>query len=209
MLVVTLLAAVALPLTAHGQERKSGKGKPASPTRGTPKTQAPQITYEQHLAAQLKLLGVLRRYAEILSEVTNAEAAGVAVARVEAITKEVAAAAEALVKLGPPTPEIEARLAKDPDLEVTSLRVAEQTRVAVKTLADDPESRVLLTPAIEGFQAALDQAQREADHPAGAPAKKEPVKGTAGPKPPETPVKKPDAEAEPPAGPAETARTGK
>jgi hypothetical protein len=169
---LTVLAAVAaLPL---GTESTSAQQKkPAAKSNATPGEKSSKPTgkkpaapgYEQHLEANLKLLTILSRYADTLAEATDAASTGLAVTRLESITEEAILAGEAIVKLGRPTPEIEGRLAKDPDLAVTSRRVAEHTRSAIESLASNDEIKPLLTPSIENFQTALNRIQQTAEDP--------------------------------------------
>jgi hypothetical protein len=157
--------------TVAAQEKKSGKSKAPLASKPGPGAAKPAAAagskYDQILAANLKLLNVLSRYADTLSGATDTATAGLALNQIETITKEAITAGEELVKLGKATPEMEAKLAKNPDLEVTSRRVAEQTRSAVKALAANPEVKAILTPAIENFQSAINRLQQDADDPKG------------------------------------------
>jgi hypothetical protein len=115
----------------------------------------------------MKLLNVLSRYAEVLAGATDPAAAALALPRIETITKDVITAGDEIVKLGRPAPELESKLARDAELEMTSRNVAEQTRTAVKAVSANSEVKSVLTPAIENFQAALNRIQQSADDPNG------------------------------------------
>lgn len=166
----------ALPLgieSASAQQKKPAAKSKAPPAEKSSKPTGKKPAtpgYEQHLEANLKLLTILSRYADTLAEATDAASAGLAVTRLESITKEAILAGEAIVKLGRPSPEIEGRLAKDPDLAVTSRRVAEHTRSAIESLASNNEVKTLLTPSIENFQTALNRIQQTAEDPSGPTA---------------------------------------
>ncbi|HWB06815.1 MAG TPA: hypothetical protein VG796_27570 [Verrucomicrobiales bacterium] len=155
------------PGPAGAQEKKPSKAKNSGTGKAAAKAPAAQSKYDQHLSANLKLLKVLSRYAETLSSATDATAAGMAVNQIETITKDAIIAGEELVKLGKPAPDVAIKLAQNPDLEVASRRVAEQTRTAVKALAGNDEAKNVLTPAIENFQSALNRIQQDATDPKG------------------------------------------
>jgi len=163
---------------ASAQEKKknprsksTAAGKPSAKSPAKPSGSATK--YDRYLAANMKFLNVLSRYADALAGATDAATAALAVTRIEAITKDAITAGEELVKLGRPEPAVEAKLAKDTDLEMTSRNVAEQTRSAVKSLAANAEVKTILTPAVENFQAALNRVQQAAEDPhgPGAPEK--------------------------------------
>ena len=194
---LALIAAVFLGQTgsSFAQEKKTVKPKTAPAKTPPAKVPGkPASKYDQHLAAQTKLLNVLSRYADALSGATDAGTAALALNQLEAITKDAIIAGEEVVKIGRPTPEIQTKLAKDPDLEVTSRRVAEQTRSAVKALASNTEVKTILAPAIENFQSALNRIQQDIDDPKGpGPSPKaQAAAGKPSPAPPagETPASK-------------------
>jgi len=175
------------------------KAKPAAKSSAKPTASAKPSTksgsktpavvdakLNQHVAANMKLLGVLSRYAQTLSSAKDAATAHQAATKLEVVTKDAVSAGEALVKLGKPDPELEMKLASDADLKMTSQSVAEQTRAAVKTLASNAEVKTILAPAIESFQAALNRVQQAADEPqavaetpAGAPDPNSPAPAPA------------------------------
>jgi len=168
-------AALVLTLTgpqAPAQAAKGGKSAKApaakSGTGAKPAARpAAPSQFDQHLAANLKFFRVLSHYAETLSGAQDATTAHEAVTKLEEITKEAITAGEELVKLGKPAPDLEAKLAANADLTMTAQTVAEQTRAAVKALAENAEIKTILAPAVENFQAALNRVQQAADEPAG------------------------------------------
>jgi hypothetical protein len=155
--------------SAQGNKQPRPKSAAAVKTAAKPSSKTPGATtkYDQHLAANMKLLNVLSRYAVTLARATDTASANLAVARIETITKEAITAGEELVKLGRPEPAVETKLAKDTDLEMASRNVAEQTRTAVKALAANAAVKAILAPAVENFQAALNRIQQAADDPQG------------------------------------------
>lgn len=130
----------------------------------------------------MKLFRVLSHYAEALSEAKDAATAHAAVTKLEGITRDAITAGEEIVKLGKPDAQLEAKLAVNPDLKMTAQTVAEQTRTAVKSLAENAEVKAILAPSVENFQAALNRVQEAADEPS-EPAKEAPA----------TPAAKPDS----------------
>lgn len=165
---------------ASAQDKKSPRSKSTAKAKTSAKSPAKTpgaaTKYDRHLTANMKLLNVLSRYADALAGATDAATAALAATRIESITKEAILAGEELVKLGRPEPTLESKLAKDPDLEMTSRNVAEQTRSAVKSVAANADVKAILTPAIENFQAALNRVQQAAEDPHGpaAPDKSQP-----------------------------------
>jgi hypothetical protein len=177
-IVVSVFSAMALAWSADAQSVKSGKPPKASSgkansskTSAKPEAKpAAPSKFDQHLAAHLKFFRVLSHYAEALSEAKDAATAHDAATKLQEITREAVAAGEEIVKLGKPGPEIEAKLATNADLKMSSQTVAEQTRAAVKALAENAEAKTILAPAVEEFQAALNQVQEAADEPPADPA---------------------------------------
>lgn len=193
-----LIASGAIPAAA--QQKKSTKAKPSAAAKAPAKSPGAATQLEQHISANLKFLTVLSRYADTLASATDADTATAAVPVLESITRDAISAGEAVVKLGRPTPELEAKIAKDPDISVTSRRVAEQTRSAIQAIAANAAVKPVLSPAIENFQNALNTIQQTADDPtgpAGAVAKKPEGKTS-----PEEKVAKENPPATPPATPA-------
>jgi hypothetical protein len=178
---LSAIAAVALACSGSqsaAQSANSGKAAKASSgkasaaktsAKSAAKSAAP-TKFDQHLAAHLKFFRVLSHYAEALSEAKDAATAHEAAKKLAEITREAVTAGEEIVKLGKPEPEIEAKLATNADLKMTSQTVAEQTRAAVKALADNAEVKTILAPAVEEFQAALNQVQQAADEPPAEPS---------------------------------------
>jgi hypothetical protein len=169
--------------TASAETKKSPRSKSASAktTKAPAKTTAGAASrYKDHLAANLKLLNILSRYADALAMATNSTTATLALRRIEDATKALITAGDELVKLGRPDPEVVTKLAKDPDLVTTSRNVAEQTRSAVKAISANPEVKSVLTPSIENFQSALNRIQQAADDPQG-PGHQEKTPDAAGP----------------------------
>jgi hypothetical protein len=178
-----LAPVILLGATASAETKKSPRSKSASAktTKASAKPTAGATPgYQDHLAANLKLLNILSRYADALAMATNSTTATLALRRIEDATKDVISAGDALVKLGRPEPEVVTKLAKDPDLVTTSRNVAEQTRSAVKAISANAEVKSVLTPAIEKFQSALNRIQQAADDPQG-PGHQEKTPRTAGP----------------------------
>ena len=166
-LVVSMVVA-ALPVSLVAQEKAASKTKPkTAAAKPTAKSQGAATQYDKHLAANMKLLGVLGRYADCLAGATDTTTATLALTQLEGITREAITAGEAVVKLGRATPDMEAKLAQDADLKLTSQLVAEKTRAAVKLISDNSEVKTVLTPGIESFQAALNRIQEVADDPQG------------------------------------------
>jgi hypothetical protein len=197
-----LILAIVIGVPA-GTASAQGKKQPRPKSTAAVKTAAKSSStppgaatkYDQHLAANMKLLNVLSRYAVTLARATDTASANLAVARIETITKEAITAGEELVKLGRPEPAVETKLAKDTDLEMASRNVAEQTRTAVKALAANAAVKAILAPAVENFEAALNRIQQAADDPRGpgtpaSPAAPAPATDTAGTPPavPENPA---------------------
>lgn len=178
-LAAAVLAGISIPVSA--QSKKAEKSKTSAAPKAPAKSPGAATKYDQHLEANMKLLNVLSRYAEVLAGATDAAAATLAVPRIEAITKEAITAAESIVKLGRPAPDLEAKLARNADIEMTARLVAEQTRSAVKAVSANSGVKSILAPAIESFQTALNRIQQTADAPAGTddPAKKAPEKESA------------------------------
>lgn len=177
--------ALAAKTTGTKPVGKSGS-KPAAKPAAAP------TAADKHIAANMKFLGVLSRYAQTLATAKDAATAQAAATKLETITRDAITIGEELVKLGKPTPEIEMRLATDADLKLTAQSVAEQTRTAVKTLAANGQVKTILAPAVENFQAALNRVQQAADEPQGlnnpappaeTPAPADVPKPAAGPQP--------------------------
>lgn len=166
-LVISLIVA-ALPSAVLAQEKSGSKTK-AKPAAGKSAAKSPGAAtqYDKHLVANMKLLSVLGRYADCLAGATDATTATLALTQLEGITGEAITAGEALVKLGRPAPDMEAKLGQDADLKLTSQLVAEKTRAAVKLISDNGEVKSVLAPGIESFQAALNRIQEVADDPQG------------------------------------------
>ena len=162
-----LLVTVALPVVVMAQEKKTTKSKSDGAAKTAAKSPGAATQFDKHLAANMKLLNVLSRYAECLTSATDVTTAALALDQLEDITREAITAGEAVVKLGRPTPDLEAKLAKDADLQLTSQLVAEKTRNAVKTISANADVKTLLAPGIENFQAALNRIQETADDPQG------------------------------------------
>ena len=163
-----------IPAPSAAQEKKATKPKTAAvktPAKASAKSTAPASAkspgaatqFDKHLAANMKLLNVLGRYADCLSSATDAATATTAVTKIEDITKEAITAGEEVVKLGHPAPVLEAKLGKDADLQLASRLVAEKTRAAVKSISENSEVKAALAPAIESFQAALNRIQQTAE----------------------------------------------
>ena len=166
-LILTVSSSAALA-QAPKDKTKPVVAKPAKPTAaGKPsaKPSPADAKLNQQLAANMKLFGVLSRYAQTLSTAKDAASAHQAVTKLESITKDAITAGEELVKLGKPDAEMEMKLATDADLKMTSETVAEQTRAAIKALATNAEVKTILAPAVENFQAALNRVQQAADEP--------------------------------------------
>src|SRR5688572_22362640 len=108
--------------TASAQDRKNPRSKSTAAAKTKAKvpskTPGAATKYDQHLAANMKLLNVLSRYADALASATDVSTATLAVSQIETITKEAITAGEELVRLGRPEPSLEAKLAKDSDLEM-------------------------------------------------------------------------------------------
>lgn len=185
-----LLVAVVIagaPANSIAQEKKAPKPKAAaaktpvkapakSPAPATGKSPGAATQFDKHLAANMKLLNVLGRYADCLSGATDAATATLAANKIGDITRQAAIAGDEVVKLGRPASDLEAKLGKDADLQLASQLVAEKTRTAVKSISENVEVKTTLTPAIENFQAALNRIQQAAEDPKGpndAPDKKE------------------------------------
>lgn len=165
---------LAVAASAAVPEKKPARSKASAPSKAAKPGATTKL--DQYIAANMKFLNLLSRYADALAGATDVPAAGLAVTKIEFITKDAITAGEEIVKLGRPAPELEAKLAKNSDIVDVSRSVAERTRSAVKALAANPEVKVILTPSIETFQAALNRIQQSADDP-GSPAT--PTKTTA------------------------------
>lgn len=157
------------PARSLAQEKKTPKSKAAAAKTPAKATKSPGAVtqYDKHLAANMKFLNVLSRYADCLSTATDATKAALAVNQIENITREAITAGEEIVTLGRPIHILEAKLGKDADLQLASQLVAEKTRGAVKAISENEEVKTLLAPAIENFQAALNRIQQAADDPQG------------------------------------------
>jgi hypothetical protein len=151
-------AAAQSPASSRPDKDRSAKKKPASPE---------ERKFEAYLGAQKKFLGVLERYAAALASATDAASAESAVTRIDTIIKDLVSAGEAMVLLGPPSPEIEDRLTKHPQLSALGRKVGLDTRKAMEAIAAKPEVKAVLAPAIERFQAAMNRLQQTARDPAG------------------------------------------
>ncbi len=183
--VIASILAIGLPDLSIAQEKKAPKpraGAAKTPAKATSKSPGAATQYEKHLAANMKLLNVLSRYAECLSTATDATKAALALDQIENITREAITAGEEVVKLGRLSSVLEAKLGKDADLQLASQLVAEKTRSAVKAISENGEVKTILAPAIENFQAALNRIQQAADDPQGpsaSPDKKPAASATA------------------------------
>ena len=168
--ILASLMVAGLPVLAVAQEKKTPKSKTAAaktPAKVAPKSPGAVTQYDKHLAANMKFLNVLSRYAECLSTATDVTKAALALDQIENITRETITAGDEVVKLGRPSPVLEAKLGKDTDLQLASQLVAEKTRSAVKAISENGEVKTMLAPAIENFQAALNRIQQAADDPQG------------------------------------------
>src|SRR6185369_10303521 len=112
-----LIALALLAQTSSAQEKKTAKPKApiAAKAPAQAKPAAASSKYDQFLSANMKLLNVLSRYADTLSGATDTATAGLALNQIEIITNDAINAGEELVRLGKPSPDMEAKLAKDPD----------------------------------------------------------------------------------------------
>ncbi len=216
--VLLAFVAAGMPAVSSAQEKKApkrkitavkGPAKPSAKSTAVPSAKTPGAAtqLDKHLAANMKLLNVLGRYANSLSSATDAEAAALAVTKIEDITREAITAGEEVVKLGRPAPDLEAKLGRDADLQLASQLVAEKTRAAVKSISEKPEVKAALSPAIENFQTALNRIQRTAEDPGAAgesPDKKEKA-ATVKEEPSPSPAPSPAAPAPAPVVPAKDA----
>jgi hypothetical protein len=159
-------------VSAHAQAAKSGKSKAtAKPSAKGTAAKKPSTEAElgKHVAANIKFLNVLSRYADALNAAKDPATASLAAAQIEVITKDAILAGEELARLGRPTAELEAKISTDKELAATAARVAETTQTAVTALAANDSVKELLNPAIENFQSALNRIQQFAEDPAGKP----------------------------------------
>ena len=151
-------AAAQSPASSRPDKWRSAKKKQASPE---------ERKFEAYLGAQKMFLGVLERYAAALASATDAAAAESAVTRIDTIIKDLVSAGEAMVLLGPPSPEIEDRLTKHPQLSTLGRKIGLDTRKAMEAIATKPEVKSVLAPAIDRFQAAMNRLQQTARDPGG------------------------------------------
>lgn len=157
--------------TSGAQAAKSEKGKPAKATSksgASRKPSAPDLN--QHVAANIKFLNVLSRYADALTAAKDPATAGLAAAQIEVITKDVILAGEELARLGKPSPELETKIAADKEVAAMAAKVAENTQTAVTAIAGNESVKTVLGPSIENFQSALNRIQQFAEDPQSQPA---------------------------------------
>jgi hypothetical protein len=190
----SLLCAASL-FAFHGNaaaQNTKGKAKPAVAAKkpaAKPAVKAAAGTeLSKHVAANIKFLNVLSRYADALNAAKDAVTAGLAAAQIEVITKDAIIAGEELAKLGRPSPELEAKIAADKELAAVAARVAESTQAAVTSLAANEEVKPIVAASIENFQAALNRIQQFAEDPHSAPSPAQPAPAEATAAAPGTPA---------------------
>ena len=178
-LFLSLAAASLAPCHAATKKAKAARAN-TKPSSQAAKNADSGKTVEIYLTAQMNLLSILDRYASTLAGAVDRSSAENAAASIANITKEVIVAGEDIVKLGRPSPDIEAKLMMNQDLIAASRMVAEHTKAAVTGIAANPEVRPVVGPAVQQFQAALNRLQQTAEDPQAPSAAATAPAGAAG-----------------------------